>query len=189
MWSILGRMTALTLDQMLETEALLYQVARTGMDDYLKQDLTQVVFDSDGSQTARTQALLRPMMLRDDHCRSAQGMLCRAIRQGLTELAGSPRMFFGSAGVIHSSSADAAEGIARRLHMTVDTVRAYLDDRPGHAWEMVAPCTTADRLIVIGFTAMVLRKVVARDITVDPVDGSAYSALSVCEFERDESDQ
>lgn len=167
-------MTALTLDQLLETEALFYRVARTGLDDFLKEDLTQVVLSTSGDHTEheRSQLLLRPMVMRDDQCRAAQGMLCRAIRLKLAELTGSPRLFFGASGIIRASSVERAELVNRRLHMMVASVRAYLEDEPGHAWQIVEPCTTADRLIVLGFTAVILRRAVTGDVDLNPDFGT-----------------
>lgn len=170
MWSILGRMTALTLDQMLETEALFHRVARTGLDDYLKPDLTQVVVSSSGDEYERAQQLLRPMTMRDEHCRAVQGMLCRALRHKLVTEHPGELLVVGAHGLAAGPDPDGVSAVGRRLQMMLASVHAYLHERPQHAWEIVAPCTTADRVIVLGFTAVLLRKAVTGDVDLEPVD-------------------
>lgn len=174
MWSILAYMTALTLDQMLETEALFYRVARTGLDDALKQDLTQVVVSSFGDEYERAQDLLRPMMMLDDHCRAAQGMLCRALRFKIIGEHGGKTLVVGAHAVMSGIDPDAVSVIGRRVQMMLASVHAYLHERPQQAWEIVQPCTTADRVIVLGFTAVLLRKAMTGGLGLESVssDGS-----------------
>lgn len=170
MWSILARMTALTMDQMLETEALFHRAARTGLDDYLKPDLTQVVVSSTGDEYARAQDLLRPMMMLDEHCRAAQGMLCRALRIKLIAEHPGQMLVVGAHAVASGRDPDAVSAIGRRVQMMLASVHAYLHERPQQAWEIVEPCTTADRVIVLGFTAVLLRKAMTGDMELEPVD-------------------
>lgn len=175
MWSILGRMTALTMDQMLETEALFHRVARTGLDDYLKPDLTQVVVSSSGDEYERAHNLLRPMMMLDEHCRAAQGMLCRALRFKLISEHPGEMVVVGAHGLTAGDDQDAVSAVARRIQMMLASVHAYLHERPQQAWEIVEPCTTADRVIVLGFTAVLLRKAVTGDMGMEPVSGDGGS--------------
>lgn len=163
-------MTALTLDQMLETEALFYKVARTGLDDSLKQDLTQVVVSSVADEYERAQHLLRPMMMLDEHCRAAHGMLCRALRYKLIHEHGGKLLVVGAQGMTIGEDPDAVSAVQRRVQMMLASVHAYLHEQPQAAWEIVEPCTTADRVIVLGFTAVLLRKAVTGDIQLQPVD-------------------
>lgn len=157
----------------METEALLYQVARTGLDDYLKRDLAEVVDCAGGGDKDRhhrAMALLRPMMMRDDHCQAAQGMLCRAIREKFTTLPGVRSHFhIASASRINPEiDRDTFEAVGRRMEMMLACVHAYLHDQPHEAWSLVERCTTADRLIVVSFTATMLHRAMSGRVLVDP---------------------
>jgi len=164
-------MTALTLDQLLETEALLYRAARTGMDDFLKRDLAEAVdCAGGGGRHERCHALLRPMVLREDHCRAAQGMLCRAIRDKLVTLPGIKSSFRIGGYSRFSCERDEhlVDAISRRMELTLASVDAHLRGEPQVAWQLVEPCTTADRLIVLGFTATMLHRIMIGRVVIDP---------------------
>jgi hypothetical protein len=158
------------LDQLLETEALLYRAARTGMDDFLKRDLAEAVdCAGGGGRHERCHALLRPMVLREDHCRAAQGMLCRSIRDKLLALPDIKSRFrIGGYSRFSSSEEQLMDAISRRMELTLASVDAYLHGEPQVAWQLVEPCTTADRLIVLGFTATMLHRIVSGRVVIDP---------------------
>lgn len=165
---------ALSMDDLLLTERMLRDSARSGMDDFLKTDLTMAIDripdgdDRNGPESELTfdrhsqflgfEQLLYPIASHDELCMGAHHLMSR------TMLAVEQRKFML---VRRVSLGD--DGVDRRFMMALAGVNTYVNSTPDaydHFGRHLREATTADRVIVLGYTAMFVRDVITGDLSV-----------------------
>lgn len=158
------------MDHLLAAEALLHRASRTGLDYWIKGELVDAVDHADrvgvkgtglvvdDEATGRLEARLYPLAARDDHCYAAERMLCEALALHGRDL-GYVHAFYG----LGSTDGDAL--VDRRVvlfHYLVNAHAYGLHDDQG--WPVLSRCTTGDRVVVLGLTAMMLHRAVSGDL-------------------------